>query len=173
MISITLQVFTVSANLWLAAWSSDPSATTDAGKRNFYLAVYGALGFLESLSVLVAVLAVTVGTLRASVALHRELLHHILGSTMAFFDTTPIGRIVNRFSKDMDEVDLMIPMHVKDVLTQLFAVLGSVFVICYANPTIVAGIVPMVVVFFVFQTMYLNLSRQLKVAIQRHPACSS
>ena len=67
----------------------------------------------------------------------------------------------------------MIPMHVKDILTQIFAVLGSVFVICYANPTIVAGIVPMVVVFFVFQTMYLNLSRQLKVAIQKHLACPS
>ena len=45
----------------------------------------------------------------------------------------------------------MIPMHVKDILTQIFAVLGSVFVICFANPTIIAAIVPMVVVFFVVQ----------------------
>ena len=65
-------MFTVSANLWLAAWSSDAAASTDAGTRNFYLAVYGALGFLESLSVLVAVLAVTVGSLRASAQLHRQ-----------------------------------------------------------------------------------------------------
>ena len=53
----------------------------------------------------------------------------------------------------------MIPMHVKDILTQIFAVLGSVFVICYANPTIVAAIVPMIIVFFVVQvglTQHLN-----------------
>ena len=47
-------------------------------KRNFYLSIYGVLGFLEALSVLVAVLAVTVGALRASARLHKELLHHIL-----------------------------------------------------------------------------------------------
>ena len=47
----------------------------------------------------------------------------------------------------------MIPMHVKDILTQIFAVLGSVFVICYANPTLVAAIVPMIVVFFVVQVL--------------------
>jgi len=34
-------------------------------------------------------------------------------SPMAFFDTTPLGRIINRFSKDIDEVDLMIPSHIK------------------------------------------------------------
>jgi ABC-type multidrug transport system fused ATPase/permease subunit len=41
------------------------------------------------------------------------MLEHILTSTMAFFDTTPVGRIINRFSKDIDEVDLMIPTHIK------------------------------------------------------------
>jgi ABC-type multidrug transport system fused ATPase/permease subunit len=43
------------------------------------------------------------------------MLEHILTSTMAFFDTTPIGRIINRFSKDIDEVDLMIPTHIKGI----------------------------------------------------------
>ena len=37
-------------------------------------------------------------------------------STMTFFDTTPIGRIINRFSKDIDEVDLMVPAHIKSRL---------------------------------------------------------
>ena len=54
------------------------TASTDVSKRNFYLSIYGVLGFLEALSVLVAVLAVTVGALRASVRLHKDLLHHIL-----------------------------------------------------------------------------------------------
>ncbi len=163
------------ANLWLAAWSGDPEASTDIGKRNFYLAIYGVLGLLEATSIAVGVLIVTVGTLRASLRLHEDLLHHILSSTMAFFDTTPIGRIINRFSKDMDEVDLMIPMHVKDILNQVFAVLGSLFVIIYASPIIIVAIVPMVVIFFVVQTWYLNVSRQLKrmISVSRSPINSS
>ena len=69
----------------------------------------------------------------------------------------------------------MIPMHVKDILTQIFAVLGSVFVICYANPTIVAANIPMIIVFFVVQSWYLNVSRQLKrmVSVTRSPINSS
>jgi hypothetical protein len=43
------------------------------------------------------------GTLRASSRLHDELFRRILRSPMKFFDTTPTGRILNRFSKDMDE----------------------------------------------------------------------
>ena len=46
------------------------------------------------------------------------MLEHILLSTMTFFDTTPIGRIINRFSKDIDEVDLMIPTHIKGSFCQ-------------------------------------------------------
>lgn len=43
------------------------------------------------------------GTLRASSRLHDDLFRRILRSPMKFFDTTPTGRILNRFSKDMDE----------------------------------------------------------------------
>lgn len=43
------------------------------------------------------------GTLRASSRLHEELFQKILRSPMKFFDTTPTARILNRFSKDMDE----------------------------------------------------------------------
>lgn len=48
-------------------------------------------------------------TVHASKILHKMLLMNILRSPMSFFDVTPIGRIVNRFSKDIDTVDVMLP----------------------------------------------------------------
>ena len=63
---------------------------------------------------------ITIGTLKASVTLHQEMLERIVSSTMAFFDTTPVGRIINRFSKDMDDVDAMIPFVAKDLINQVF-----------------------------------------------------
>ena len=107
--------------------------------------------------------------------LHEQMLGHILKSTMAFFDTTPIGRIVNRFSKDIDEVDLQIPMHIKDILNDLFSVLATLFVICYASPYVLILIVPLIVLFVLIQVAYLTISRQLKrmVSVTRSPINSS
>ena len=133
------------------------------------------LGLFQSISVLAAVIVITIGTLRASIKLHNEMLTHILSSTMAFFDTTPLGRIINRFSKDMDEVDLMIPTNIKDVFDFGFSVIGTLFVICFANPYILIVLVPIIGLLLFIQSRYLTLSRQLKrmVSVTRSPINSS
>ena len=133
------------------------------------------MGLFQSISVLAAVIVITIGTLRASIKLHNEMLTHILSSTMAFFDTTPLGRIINRFSKDMDEVDLMIPTNIKDVFDFGFSVIGTLFVICFANPYILIVLVPIIGLLLFIQSRYLTLSRQLKrmVSVTRSPINSS
>ena len=131
--------------------------------------------FFFAAFILLAVIVITIGTLKASVTLHQEMLERIVSSTMAFFDTTPVGRIINRFSKDMDEVDLMIPTHIKDILSDLFSVLGTLFVVCYATPIIIAAVIPLVLIFFFIQSSYLATSRQLKrmINVTRSPINSS
>lgn len=49
------------------------------------------------------------GTVHSARILHTSLLDRIMRSPMYFFDTTPLGRIVNRFSKDIDTIDSTIP----------------------------------------------------------------
>ncbi len=55
-------------------------------------------------------MTIFMGGLVASAIIHNRLLNQVLRAPMAFFDTTPIGRIVNRFSADMDKIDVTIPM---------------------------------------------------------------
>lgn len=54
-------------------------------------------------------IALVQGRVKASQHLHQNLLFRILRCPMSFFDTTPLGRILNRFSKDVDTVDVLIP----------------------------------------------------------------
>ena len=42
-------------------------------------------------------------TLRASSTMHNDIFRKMMASPMKFFDTTPVGRIINRFSSDLDE----------------------------------------------------------------------
>ena len=169
------QAFNVSGNVWLSVWSSDSAASTNVAKRNKYLAVYGVLGVLQATFLLIALIMITMGTVKASICLHNDMLSHILHSTMAFFDTTPLGRIINRFSKDMDEIDLMIPSNIKDILTDLFSVIGTLTIVIYSFPLIGVVVVPIIGLFLFIQSRYLAASRQLKrlVSVTRSPINSS
>ena len=87
----TYQGFGIGSNLWLSNWSVDPLASTDISVRNMYLAVYGVLGLFQALFVMLATGFIQIGSLKASSKLHHGMLDGIMHSTMAFFDTTPLG----------------------------------------------------------------------------------
>lgn len=111
---VAMQVAYVGTDLWLAIWSSDAigangtetgSGSNSTTLRNKRLAVYGALGFSHNLLYFGGWIALAIGSAASSVTLHKQLLDRIMKSPQSFFDTTPLGRIVNRFSKDMNTID--------------------------------------------------------------------
>jgi ATP-binding cassette subfamily C (CFTR/MRP) protein 1 len=136
-----------------------------------YLAVYGGLGVLQSLSIMVATTVLSIFTLNAAVKLHHSMLMRILKSPMSFFDTTPLGRILNRFSKDIDIVDNTIPMTMRMVLNQLLNVLGTLVAIVFAMPIFIVVVIPIAVVYYFLQKFYVATARQVKrmESISRSP----
>ena len=61
--------------------------------------------------------------LRAAANLHNQLVTYVLRLPMAFFDTTPVGRLLNRFSKDVDALDNTLPFILRGWITTLLQVL--------------------------------------------------
>lgn len=96
-------------------------------------------------------MAVSIGGIFASRHLHLDLLRNVLRSPMSFFERTPSGNLVNRFSKELDTVDSMIPQVIKMFMGSLFNVIGAVIIILLATPIAAVIIPPLGLVYFFVQ----------------------
>lgn len=159
--NIVYQGFSIGSNLWLTKWSNDKLSATDHGVRNMYLYVYGGLGLGQVISDCISCLTLALGCIYSAKALHEFLARKTMRFPMDYFDTTPLGRILNRFSKDVDTVDNILPLNIRLMLVQFFSVLATVTVICISTPAFLAAIVPMALIYWFAQRFYVATSRQL------------
>lgn len=96
-------------------------------------------------------MAVSVGGILASRRLHIDLLHNVLRCPMRFFERTPSGNLVNRFSKEIDTVDSTLPQVIKMFMGSLFNVVGACIIILLATPIAAVVIPPLGLVYFFVQ----------------------
>ncbi|KAJ3309499.1 hypothetical protein HDV04_005991 [Boothiomyces sp. JEL0838] len=102
-INAGVQVFN---NLWLSWWTSY-SPKYDFSKAT-YMRVYGLLGLGQFLCALLLTTTFLTGGFKASKFYHKKALGSLLTAPMGYFDSQPIGRILNRMSKDIESVDQQI-----------------------------------------------------------------
>ena len=122
--------------------------------RGCYLGVYASLGFSQALSILFGAFSLALAGFFASRTLHSKMLKNILRSPMSFFDTTPLGRILNRFSKDIYMIDEVIPRSLRTFLFTFFSVISTLVVVLIATPTFGVVIVPLVIFYILVQVSY-------------------
>lgn len=103
-----------------------------------------------------------IGCLRAARVLHDELLRRLLHAPMAFFDTTPLGRVLNRCSADQFSVDEQLPFQLNIFLAQSVGLAGSMVVLAVASPPLLAALPVLAALYFLLQRRYRPASRDLK-----------
>ena len=104
---------------------------------------------------LFASFSLALGAIMASRLIHKRLLVNILRLPMLFFDTTPSGRILNRFSKDIYTIDEIIPRSTSLFLETFFAVLSTIFVISFATPLFMVVILPLTIFYLLIQVRWI------------------
>ena len=92
----------------------------------------------------------------ASKNLHDGLFSNILKAPSSFFDITPVGRILNRFTKDLDNVDNLLPQTINQFLGTLFICISTLVLISYITPIFLAALAPIsscLLPFFIISTL--------------------
>ncbi|KAJ1148481.1 hypothetical protein NDU88_001316 [Pleurodeles waltl] len=128
----------------------------------FYLTVYGCCTAANSILTIIRAFMFAYGTIRASLTIHDKLLQSVLKATVTFFNNTPMGRIINRFSSDLYHTDKSLPNALNSFLASVFFLMGTVLVTSYLLPWIILVLVPLAVLYFYIQQYYRHTSRELK-----------
>ncbi len=154
------QVFLVGTNLWLAEWASDVDEGSDSSStNNFYLLVYAGLGAAASLSFVCAALLVSLGGVSAASTIHGGALAGVLRSPIHFFEANPLGRIINRFSSDVNWMDATLPDMYNLAFEAAFELVCTGFVVCLTNTAFVLVLLPICLWGGFLQRIFVKLSR--------------
>uniref|UniRef100_A0AAX7T6W9 Multidrug resistance-associated protein 4 n=1 Tax=Astatotilapia calliptera TaxID=8154 RepID=A0AAX7T6W9_ASTCA len=94
--------------------------------------------------------------------LHNNMFNAILRTPIRFFDINPIGRILNRFSKDIGYLDSLLPWTFVDFIQVFLQVIGVIAVAAVIIPWILIPVVPLLVVFLFLRCYFLQTSRDIK-----------
>ncbi|KAG9322481.1 hypothetical protein KVV02_003156 [Mortierella alpina] len=152
----------VGTSLWLKHWITKTKEELDDSLALF-LGVYAALTVVYVVLFIVFLyLILAVGRIRASELIHQRLLSTVLRLPMSFFDTTPIGRIVNRFSSDCFSIDEHLPWKFMDLTYLVVSVSITMVMISVTTPIFIALIPILAVVYYLIQDYYLWATRSLK-----------
>ncbi|XP_072032229.1 ATP-binding cassette sub-family C member 10-like [Amphiura filiformis] len=135
---------------------------TDTDNLNYWLGIYGGLAAANSVFTLFRAFLFAYGGLCAARMAHRNLLRSVLGAPISFFDVTPIGRIINRFSSDVCTIDQELPFTLNIFLAQLYGAIGTIVITCYGLPWFAVFLVPVSVIYYFIQNYYRKTSRELR-----------
>ncbi|XP_014689382.3 ATP-binding cassette sub-family C member 3 isoform X1 [Equus asinus] len=164
----------IGANVWLSAWTNEAMVDSRQNNTSLRLGVYATLGILQGFLVLLAAVTMVVGSVQAGRLLHQALLHNKMRSPQSFFDTTPSGRILNRFSKDIYVIDEALSPGILMLLGTFFNALSILVVVMTSTPLFTVVILPLAVLYILVQRFYAATSRQLKrlESVSRSPIYS-
>lgn len=128
----------------------------------FYLGVYACISILTILASVAGSAASRWGSYRAARKLHDELLDSVLRSTIRFFNTTPMGRILNRCTKDIETVDGSLAGSLSTVMIFTGSLIAATGMVIYVVPWFAFPAVGIMAMYYSYAVLYLRTGRGLR-----------
>jgi len=155
--------FNTFAQFWLAFWSDSKMFGRSVTRTQWWwLDIYCAIQLGSLLTLFLSAVLALITRLKASRFLHEALLEKMLHAPMEFFDTTPIGRLINRFGRDMNAVDQTIPASMQSALRITVTMLATSIGVVVVTPWFFLAMLPMGVVYYFLQKYFISASRELR-----------
>mmetsp|Transcript_69083 Transcript_69083/g.193045 ORF Transcript_69083/g.193045 Transcript_69083/m.193045 type:complete len:313 (-) Transcript_69083:48-986(-) len=153
-------IVSTGSSYWLGYWADHND--DDCCKDNRGLLIYTCFSFGGVFMSFIAILNASMSGQRACRIFHERLVWGVLRAQMSFFDTTPTGRIVNRFSKDVYTLDEQLPVTMYSWASTFCAVCTVVATIGYVTPYFLVACLPLGAVYYWTQKFYIPTARELK-----------
>ncbi|WJX30575.1 Multidrug resistance-associated protein 9 [Trifolium repens] len=150
----------ISSSTWLSVWTSQDS--TAASRAGYFLIIYAIFSFGQVSVALANSYWLIISSLRAAKKLHDAMLDKILRAPMVFFQTNPVGRIINRFAKDTGDIDTDVFNLMNTFLGQVWQLLSTFVLIGTVSSISLWAILPLLIFFYAAYTYYQSTAREVK-----------
>ncbi|GLT64997.1 hypothetical protein SLA2020_374550 [Shorea laevis] len=157
---VSTEVLRVSSSTWLSSWTDQSSPKTHG--PGYYNLIYSLLSFGQVMVTLVNSYWLIISSLSAARRLHDAMLTSILRAPMVFFHTNPLGRIINRFAKDLGDIDRNVAPFVNMFLGQVSQLLSTFVLIGIVSTMSLWAIMPLLALFYAAYLYYQNTAREVK-----------
>ncbi|TXT16096.1 hypothetical protein VHUM_00599 [Vanrija humicola] len=158
LMAVLMQGSQLMSTVWLTYWQTDSFHR----KQPFYQGIYAMLGISSAFFTLFTGMSVTTISVTASRRLFGKALHHVFFSPMSFFDTTPLGRIMGIFTKDVDAMDNIVPDTFRYTLITICMLVGSIVIIAIHFPYFIGVVAGVMILYGFVVFFYRRSAREIK-----------
>ncbi|EDV26683.1 uncharacterized protein TRIADDRAFT_22330, partial [Trichoplax adhaerens] len=178
LISLISQGSIVVTDWWLSRWSDSFTNSMSNGNNSSNIHVLdrrSAFGLTNRMTIIIysCLLLVTwiltatrcIATVKiaidSAINFHNRMLNSILAAPIYFFDTNPVGRVLNRFSKDLSQVDEDLPTTTANVVQIGIYCCGIIVPTAIFNPWVLIPAAIIMIIFVIIRKYYVSLSREV------------
>jgi len=155
---IVAQGSNIVTSLWLSWWTADKFQLS----MGVYIGVYAGLGVAQALLTFAFMVALSIFGTTASKGMLRAAVARVLRAPMSFFDTTPLGRITNRFSRDVDVLDNTLTDAMRMYFFSISGIIAVFILIISFFYYFAIALVPLFLLFLFATSYYRASAREIK-----------